>query len=117
MKARDLLPIIERVRRSTSNNDVVTICDALQSRVVREMADAATSAPSAKNNAPALPTLAPSGLPKRRGPAGTAIAAALERAEDRSKKGKAQQEKHNRKARRRMLGSQRRLAAQKETAS
>lgn len=39
MKPRELLPIIERVRRGTSNRDVVTICDALHDRVIKEMAD------------------------------------------------------------------------------
>lgn len=37
MKPRDLLPIIERVRRATTNGDVLTICDALFKRVQHEI--------------------------------------------------------------------------------
>lgn len=100
MKARDLLSIVERVRRGTSSGDVVTICDALQSRLVSEMAEAATKNPPAKNNAPPPAPEPPSGFPKRRGPSGTAISAALERAEARSAATKAKPAKANRRARR-----------------
>lgn len=80
MKARDLLPIIERVRRGTSSGDIVTICDALSRRVVREMADAATPADSEPNNAPPPAAAPPEGFQTRRGKAGIAFAAAVERA-------------------------------------
>lgn len=46
MKPRDLMVVVERVRRATSNADMVTICDALSSRLVREMADAAAAKPA-----------------------------------------------------------------------
>lgn len=45
MKPRELLPIIERVRRGTSNRDMVTICDALHDRLVKEMANNAVRSP------------------------------------------------------------------------
>lgn len=106
MKPRDLLPIIERVRRQTNNGDVVTICDALQARLVKEMADGA-AAVGLKNlearrarrpdesvedyrrwvamivhgkvlEAPAEPASAP--LPAIKGKAGVAFQAAAERA-------------------------------------
>lgn len=41
MKARDLLPIVERVRRATTNGDVLTICDALFKRLQHEVATSA----------------------------------------------------------------------------
>jgi len=37
MKPRDLLPIVERVRRATTNRDVLTVCDALSARLSDEM--------------------------------------------------------------------------------
>lgn len=46
MKPRELLPIIERVRRGTSNRDMVTICDALHDRLVKEMANNAVRSPA-----------------------------------------------------------------------
>lgn len=41
MKPRDLLPLIASVRRQTTSRDMLTICDELHDRVVKQMADSA----------------------------------------------------------------------------
>lgn len=41
MKPRELLTTVASVRRQTTSRDILTICDALQNRLVKEMADAA----------------------------------------------------------------------------
>lgn len=43
-KPRDVMPIVERIKRSTGNGDVLTICEELERRLIAEMVDAATSA-------------------------------------------------------------------------
>lgn len=53
-KPRDVMPIVERIKRATGNGDILTICEELERRLIAEMANAANPNNAVSSPAPVV---------------------------------------------------------------